>query len=124
MGRYIKANLTLRNQLRKDFAVSRTAINRALNFRSFSEMSKKIRNRALANGGELMEPAFYPDCETRHTSDAIIQTFDNGVVLVISKNDSSATLSRKGEVIKKYRDVTLDKWGFIMDQASSFARVR
>lgn len=71
-----------------------------------------------------MEPAFCPDCETRHTSDAIIQTFNNGVVLMINKNDSSATLSRKGEVVKKYRDVTLDKWGFLMDQASLLARVR
>lgn len=124
MSRYIKASLTLRNQLLKEFKCSRVSICNALNFRTFSPMAKKIRNRALACGGELMEPVFNPDCETRHTNDAIIQTFENGVMLMISKKDSSAELIRKGEVVKKYRNVTLDKWGFLMDQASLMANVR
>ena len=124
MSRYIKASLELRQQLRSEFGVTRQYIGRVLNFKSFSERAKKIRNRALACGGELMEPVFCPDCETRHTADSIIQTFENGVMLMISKKDSSAELIRKGEVVKKYRNVTLDKWGFLMDQASLMANVR
>lgn len=124
MSRFVKASLMLRSQLMQEFGCSRVSIYNALNFKSFSERAKKIRNRALACGGELMEPVFNSDCETRHTNDAIIQTFENGVMLMISKKDSSAELIRKGEVVKKYRNVTLDKWGFLMDQASLMANVR
>lgn len=124
MGKFIKTSVMLRKQLADQFDVSVNWVKKALCFKSFSKTAVKIREAAIAAGGEEMETSFCPDCTTEHTQNEIIQKFTNGVILTISKKDSSAVLSRKGEVVKKYRNVTFDKWGFLMEQANLMANIR
>ena len=114
----------LRKQLADQFDVSVNWVKKALCFKSYSKTAVKIREAAIAAGGEEMETSFCPDCTTEHTQNEIIQKFTNGVMLTISKKDSSAVLIRKGEVVKKYRNVTFDKWGFLIEQASLMANIR
>lgn len=124
MGKFIKTSVMLRKQLADQFDVSVNWVKKALCFKSFSKTAVKIREAAIAAGGEEMETSFCPDCTTEHTQNEIIQKFTNGVILTISKRDSSAVLIRKGEVVKKYRNVTFDKWGFLMEQANLMANIR
>lgn len=123
MRRYIKATLKLRNELKKEFGISRVGVNNALNFKSSSPRAQKIREAALASGAEIMEPVFWPECETRHTNDEIIQNFSNDVILVLNKHDSSAVIKRKGIVVTKFKDVTIGMWGSLINQASRLAQV-
>ena len=124
MTRFIKVPLSVRQELSKRFGVSRVAVNDALSYRFNSTRSQKIRNAALAAGGEIMESATWPECRTQHTDTKIIQTFANGVVLTISKVNSSAELTRDGKVCRRYKGVTIDKWNVLVYQASQMARVR
>lgn len=124
MAKFIKTTLKMRQELMKQFGLSITGIKNALAYKSFSERADRIREAALAAGGEVMESALWPECRTQHTNTQIIQTFANGVVLTISKVDSSAELTRDGKVCRRYKGVTIDKWGALVDQASQMARVR
>lgn len=124
MAKFIKTTLKMRQELMKQFGLSITGIKNALAYKSFSERADRIRAAALAAGGEVMESALWPECRTQHTNTQIIQTFANGVVLTISKVDSSAELARDGKVCRRYKGVTIDKWGALVDQASQMARVR
>lgn len=124
MGKFIKTSVMLRAKLAEQFDVSVNWVKKSLCFKTNSKTAIKIREAALAAGGEELETSFCPDCTTEHTQDEIIQKFNNGVVLTISKKDSSAVLIRKGEVVKKYLNVTFDKWGFLVKQASLMANIR
>ena len=121
MTRFIKVPLRVRQELSKKFGVSRVAVNDALSYKFNSTRSQEIREAALAAGGEVVESAMWSECRTRHTDTKIIQTFGNGVVLDISKVDSSAEIRCYGEVCHRFYNVSMDMWGDLVEIASAIA---
>lgn len=121
MAKFIKTTLKMRQALMKQFGLSITGIKNALAYKSSSERADRIREAALAAGGEIVESAFCPECSTRHTESEIIQTFANGVVLKINKRDNTAMLKRDNIVIGTYANVTMSVWDDLVVMASNIA---
>lgn len=124
MTRLVKTTLKIRNGLMRQYGLSITGIKKALAYKSMSARAERIRQTAISQGGEIVESAFCPDCYTQHTQDEIIQTFSNGVVLVINKHDSSAVISRKDVIIGTYANVTMNMWDDLIRRASKLAEVK
>ena len=121
MAHFIKTTLAIRVQLREQFKVSRTSIANALQYKSYSPLADEIRKAAIQAGGTEMTSSFIPSCKTVHENGAIIQTFANGVVVKLTLQDSSASLSRDGKVVRRYRQVSMNKWAGILESAQKMS---
>ena len=119
MGKFIKTSVMLRAKLAEQFDVSVNWVKKSLCFKTNSKTAIKIREAALAAGGEELETSFCPDCTTEHTQDEIIQNFTNGYVLIVSKKDSTAMVKRDDKVIATYANVTMQVWGDLISRLSS-----
>ena len=121
MRSYIKLSENLRAQICKRFKVTRKTVWQACAGLSNSDLSRKIRQYALSNGGQwVKEIAFIPECRTRHSADGSwIQEFANGVEVLFT--GSKAVIRLAGKEIDSYENVTLKTWGNVLCQAQAVA---
>ncbi|MBP3202271.1 MAG: hypothetical protein J6M31_01520 [Bacteroidales bacterium] len=121
MRSYIKLSENLRAQICKRFKVTRKTVWQACAGLSNSDLSRKIRQYALSNGGQwVKEIAFIPECRTRYSADGSwIQEFANGVEVLFT--GSKAVIRLAGKEIDSYENVTLKTWGNVLCQAQAVA---
>lgn len=121
MRSYIKISGDLRAQLRKGFNVTNKTVWQACAGLSDSDLSRKIRQYALAHGGQwVKEVAFVPQCKTQHFADgSFIQEFANGVSVIFS--NGKATIRQNENDVDTYEGVTLNAWGNVLYQAQALA---
>lgn len=124
MRRFIKVEPELRDKISAEYHVSRMQVWRALNFLRNSDQAKDIRQFALAAGGQYVQENFVPNCQTEHTGEAVIQTFPCGVVVKVSKIDSSAELLVDDQLKENYTDITISSWGNLLAHAQELSLSR
>ena len=94
--------------LRKVFGCSTMMVWKALNFKSDSELAKKIRYTALTqlNGTPNWKQA---DVETTHeeAEQTMTQIFGERVKLVYDRNDGSTSILVDGKVTRKEQDLSI-----------------
>lgn len=111
--RQIAVSGDTREFLMKAFKVTSVMVWKSLNYKSNSDLAKRIRKLALERGGvELVTcpvgKAAKECVETMHDSDGYIrQYFPNGAMVEFSKDDGMANVYFKGEVMLTYLDVKL-----------------
>ncbi len=114
--KYIKVTNENKRELREIYNVSGVAIWKALNFKSDSELSQKVRNTALCvmNGRVIVEmdvtDGYMPNCQTVFEHDtngvsAVRSTFSNGVQVVLDCIKDSATITMNDKEIYRYWNV-------------------
>lgn len=114
--KYINVSDDSKKQLARIFDVTRVAVWKALNFKSDSELSQKIRNVALTQmGGRVIRElditdGYMPNCQTAFEHDAngvksVCSTFSNGVQVVLDCYNDCATVTMNGEEVQKYWNV-------------------
>lgn len=121
MRSYIKLSEDLRAKICKRFKVTRKTVWQACAGLSNSDLSRKIRQYALSNGGQwVKEIAFIPECRTRHSADGSwIQEFANGVEVLFTGN--KAIIRLNGQPMDTYENVTLNTWGNVLFHAQAIA---
>lgn len=124
MARFIKAPLQTRKALKKQFGVTRVAVNDALSFRFNSRRAIAIREAALAAGGVVMEPALYPGCETVMEGNSITHQFDNGVRLYVNLYTNTVSLYRHSTLVHYEEDVTFNRWLNVLNMAAAEAAIK
>ena len=94
--------------LRKVFGCSTMMVWKALNFKSDSELARKIRYTALTqlNGTPNWKQA---DVETTHgeAEQTMTQIFGERVKLVYDRNDGSTSILVDGKVTRKEQDLSI-----------------
>lgn len=121
---YIKVPDSLRQQLIREFKVSRVTVWSALNYLTGGEQPDSIRRYALDHGGAIEEKEFIPNCRTEHTGDEVVQTFAGGVQVRICSADGSVRLLEDGKEVDRYERVTLQAWGNLLWRAQSMSEKR
>ncbi len=102
MGKYIDLNPKGRKHLRETFRVSAGTVSDALNFKTNTDLSRKLCHVALTQlGGE--KRIDLPIAETIHDHAGFMtQVFENGVVLTVNKKTGYTTIVNKyGDLIKE-----------------------
>ncbi len=122
MRTYIKVNTPLRKDLMSTFGLSRRSIYKALNGLVSTEKSEKIRQYALAHGGEAVSEIFVPQCKTIHNEDgSFAQIFDGNITVWMDTQDSTAKITRGDFELEYFTDVTMNKWSAILRMAQDYA---
>lgn len=122
MRTYIRVSTPLRQDLMSIFGLSRRSIYKALNGLVSTEKSEKIRQYALAHGGEAVSEIFVPKCKTVHDEDgSFAQIFDGGITVWVNTKDSTARITRGSEELESFEDVTLNRWSAILQMAQDYA---
>ena len=114
--KYINVSNDSKKQLARIFNVARKTVWQALNFKSDSEISQKIRFVALSQmeGRVIRElditDGYMPNCQTTFEHDAngvksVCSTFSNGVQVMLDCYNDCATLTMNGEEVQKYWNV-------------------
>lgn len=117
----IKISERLRVELIIRYRVtSRTVLN-ALCYITNSKKANAIREYALSHGGVYTEEQFVPNCRTSHEGDMMIQRFPRRVTVRINKTTGDAEISRDGEVIERYTDITLKGWSNLLAKAEAIS---
>ena len=97
-----------KGHLRKVFKCTNVMVWKALNFKSDSELARKIRFTALTqlNGTPNWKQA---DVETTHeeAEQTMTQTFGERVKLVYDRNDGSTSILVDGKVTRKEQDLSI-----------------
>ena len=120
--KYISVTNEAKRKLAQIFDVTNVAIWKALNFKSDSELSQKIRNVALRqmDGRVIRElditNGWVPNCETTFDHDKegvrrVISTFSNDVQVVLDCHQNTATITQRGEELRRYWNVVGTGWG-------------
>lgn len=109
-----------KKKLARIFGVTKVAVWKALNFRSDSELSQKIRNVAMRemNGRVMREldiTDWQPNCQTSFVHEdgrvtQVISTFSNDVQVVIDGIAESATITMNNEEVRRFWNVTAINW--------------
>lgn len=122
MRTYIRVNTPLRKDLMSIFGLSRRSIYKALNGLVNTPKSEKIREYALAHGGEAVSEIFVPQCKTVHDEDGrFAQIFDGGITVWVDTKDGTARITRGNEELESFDAVTLNKWSAILQMAQDYA---
>lgn len=119
---YILVSNDDKKTLERIFDVTRQAVYLALNYKSDSELSQKIRNVALRQmGGRVIRElditnGWVPNCETTFDHDKegvrrVISTFSNDVQVVLDCHQNTATITQRGEELRRYWNVVGTGWG-------------
>lgn len=119
---YILVSNDDKKMLERIFDVTRQAVYLALNYKSNSELSQKIRNVALQQmGGRVIRElditnGWVPNCETTFDHDKsgvskVISTFSNDVQVVLDCYQNTATITQRGEEVRRYWNVAGSGWG-------------
>lgn len=114
--KYINVSDDSKKQLARIFDVTRVAVWKALNFKSDSELSQKIRNVALTQmGGRVIRElditdGYMPNCQTEFEHDVngvktVCSTFSNGVKVLLDCYSDCATVTMNGKEVQKYWNV-------------------
>ncbi len=129
--KYIELPAREKRRLVGAFGVSAVTVWSALRYRTDSPLADRIREAAREAGGtemyRLAVPAgFVPDCATEYLREdgrltGIVQTFGNGVSVVLDCTTDSAQLRQDGAPIKTYCGVTLEYWPAILCEAQTLA---
>ena len=129
---YIYVTNEARKELERIFGVTRQAVYLALNFKSDSETSKKIRNAALhQKGGRVIRElditdGWIPNCQTDFERDnngvsKIISTFSNNVQVVLDCYNNTATITMNGEEVRRYWNAGGPGWGNVLFTAEQLS---
>lgn len=122
MRTYIKVSTPLRQDLMSIFGLSRRSIYKALNGLVNTPKSEKIRQYALSHGGEAVSEIFIPKCKTIHGEDgSFAQIFDGNITVWVNTQDSTARITRRGEELESFDEVTINKWSAILQMAQDYA---
>lgn len=119
MKKEIRVTNAVRDQIMKEYGVTRQSVWAALNFITRGERPTAMRKDALALGGRYVEENFIPTCSCQHTENGIIQTFAAGVVLTITQGD--AVITKNDKEIARYDQIDVAGWGAICAQAQRLA---
>jgi len=106
----IKVTPNERRRLQKRFAVGENYMLDVLSYRKDGPTARKIRMAALEMGGRYVDPQFSPNCRISYLNGEIIQTFNEGIVLRIELSTGNYTISKRGEVIDKGENATMNQW--------------
>ena len=109
MEKKIYVNEKAKAYLRKVFACSNVMVWKALNFKSDSDLARKMRHTALNQlNGKPSWPA--EDVETIHDAGGFMkQRFANGVQLIVNKATGLVTLLEEGSTnpVKGWKNPTI-----------------
>lgn len=129
--KYISVTNENKKKLARIFDVTTVAVWKALNFRSDSELSQKIRNVALRemNGRVIREldiTEWQPNCQTEFVHEGgevktIISTFSNNVQVVLDCYKDMATITMNGEEVRRYWNVGGPGWGNVLYAAEQLS---
>lgn len=130
--KYISVSNENKKKLARIFDVTKVAVWKALNFRSDSELSQKIRNVALRemNGRVIRElditEGWSPNCQTEFVHEGgevktIISTFSNDVQVVLDCHREMATITMNGEEVRRYWNVGGPGWGNVLYAAEQLS---
>ena len=118
--KYISVTNENKKKLARIFDVTKVAVWKALNFRSDSELSQKIRNVAMRemNGRVMREldiTDWQPNCQTSFVHEdgrvtQVISTFSNDVQVIIDGIAESATITMNNEEVRRFWNVTASNW--------------
>lgn len=118
--RYISVTNENKKKLARIFDVTKVAVWKALNFRSDSELSQKIRNVAMREmGGRVMRELditdWQPNCQTSFVHEdgrvtQVVSTFSNDVQVIIDGINESATITMNNEEVRRFWNVTASNW--------------
>lgn len=108
-------------KIQRAFSKSRMTIWNALNYRSGSDLARKIRHVALKQYGGLISTGitpegFMPDCDTEfdHANGLIRQTFGDRLKITIDKKKNTAAIEADGKPVATLDDMTLNRWCAIL----------
>lgn len=129
--KYISVTNENKKKLARIFDVTKVAVWKALNFRSDSELSQKIRNVAMRemNGRVIREldiTEWQPNCQTEFIHEdgvvkTIISTFSNDVQVVLDCYKDMATITMNGEEVRRYWNVGGPGWGNVLYAAEQLS---
>lgn len=117
----IKISERLRVELMIRYQVTRRTVLSALCYVTNSKKANAIREYALSHGGVYTEEQFVPNCRTSHEGDVMIQSFPRRVTVRIDKTTGDAEISRDGEVIERFTDITVKGWGNLLAKAEAIS---
>lgn len=121
-------------KLRRVFGVSHVTVWSALNYLTDSQLAKKIRDAALADGGVVensvvVPEGFIPNCRTEFVRGddgrvwRIVQTFSNGVRVEFDNDACEAVILRSEKPVRTHGNVVIGDWGNILFEAQSLSDV-
>lgn len=118
--------------LRRMFDTTGVTVWSALNYVTNSDLARRIRSAAMANGGvvknTIITPdGFMPNCQTEcirgddGTVQRVIQTFSNGIRVEFDNDRCSAVILHDEELIKMFSDVAIQDWCNIVFEAQNLS---
>lgn len=124
-----------REFLSRAFKVTSVMVWKALNYKCDTDLAKRIRKMAIIRGGHefvsvpvellgktLGNGGIEDYVETFHDSDGFIRQYmANGAMIELSKNDGTGDVFFKGELVKRYDNVTLPMIESIQQYAMTLA---
>ena len=114
MRTYIKIDQDLRTRIMQKYGVTRNCVYENLCGIVHSDLGESMRSFALANGGKMVCEAYMPACTTVKTGNGLAQTFENGVVVLLDLQDSTARIMRGDEELAHYENVDINAWANIL----------
>lgn len=118
--------------LRRTFSTTGVTVWSALNFMTHSELARRIRAAAMAQGGVVRNTittpeGFMPNCQTAYvhredgTVGRIIQTFSNDVRVEFDADRATAEILHGAQRVKIHTGVALRDWGTLVFEAQRLA---
>lgn len=116
--RKIVASRDIKDRLKTIFGVVEETIIRALNYKTDTELSRKIRVLALQLGAKVVS-----DIEMKIISDEryIVQSYGNQVKIVVEKKSCTATLVRENEEVDTKTNATAKDLLLLQQRANLLA---
>ena len=120
----IEVSAEVRKKLEAMFGVTGKTVSNALNYagkRGETELAKKIRKAAMANGGRRM--AYLPAFETAHTHNGVMtQEFDSGAKLVVDMHTGNVdVLDPRGVLRHQGENVSVRELYVLQEMAAGFS---
>lgn len=122
MRRHIYLPTETRKKLIDEFGVSDSYFYDAMYFRRNGDMPQRLREAAIAHGGQCVDPDFVPNCRTEYLEGQIRQIFAAGVVLTIDRKTGMATITVGDDVVRKVNEaVRMSSWNILAQEAQQLA---
>lgn len=107
-----------RERIKKAFGVVDDTVTRALNYKTNTDLSRKIRWYALSNGAKSTASMML----TLHDrTDEMTQVFSERVVIKVNKKSGDVQLLRNGEAITELKDATISDLMKLQERATHLA---
>ena len=107
-----------RERIKKAFGVVDDTVTRALNYKTNTDLSRKIRSYALSNGAKSTASMML----TLHDrTDEMTQVFSERVVIKVNKKSGDVQLLRNGEAITELKDATISDLMKLQERATHLA---